>query len=29
MEGNCAWHGKAPDEEQLKIALNEIGGTGI
>lgn len=25
MEGNCAWHGKAPDDEQLREALTELG----
>ena len=25
MEGNCAWHGKAPDAEQLRTALTELG----
>ena len=24
MEGNCEWHGKAPNAEQLAIALKEL-----
>ncbi len=27
MENTNAWHGKAPDEDQTKIALEELGGT--
>ena len=26
MENNAGWHGKAPDEEQTKQALAELGG---
>lgn len=26
MENNAGWHGKAPNDEQLNIALNELGG---
>jgi len=26
MENKAGWHGKAPNEEELKIALKEIGG---
>ncbi len=26
MEGQAAWHGKAPNKEQLQLALNELGG---
>lgn len=25
MEGNCKWHGKAPNDEQLEAALGELG----
>ena len=25
MEGKCAWHGKAPNKEQLAAALLELG----
>jgi transketolase len=28
MENKCEWHGKAPNDEQLKAALEELeGGT--
>ncbi|QSX06130.1 transketolase [Sedimentibacter sp. zth1] len=27
MENNPGWHGKAPSDEELQIALNELGGT--
>lgn len=26
MEGNASWHGKAPDDEQAKKAMSELGG---
>ena len=27
MEDNAGWHGKAPDDEQMKQAIDELGGT--
>jgi transketolase len=27
MENNAGWHGKAPNDDELSIALNELGGT--
>lgn len=24
MENNCSWHGKAPNDEQCEIAVNEL-----
>jgi len=24
MENNVAWHGKAPSEEEFKVAINEL-----
>lgn len=27
MEDNAGWHGKAPNEEQAKLAVKELGGT--
>jgi hypothetical protein len=26
MEDNVGWHGKAPNEEEYKLALKELGG---
>ena len=26
MEDNAGWHGKAPDDEQAKKAIEELGG---
>ena len=26
MEDNVGWHGKAPNEEEYKLALTELGG---
>jgi len=25
MENNAGWHGKAPNDEELKLALKELG----